>query len=214
MTGVHGAMTKDVLTMQLREGRDAQGRFILIPGAIARVTAADRVGDGNYYPKWINEHELIYVESRDRNRQTFIKVDVDLIQMQPNLTARPGEGAPDARSTLSMAALGSALAHECTGFGNQLTARESVLYGAGLTRSKCRALAASWDSRRDRPTVGGEFFRLRTPKAPGTQRVGGWGFAESYARRGAERFEQAPDPQDFAALTARDLSAVCEMLVD
>ena len=212
MSGVHSGMTKDVVAMKLFEKRDASGAAFFEPGQITRVTAANRLGDGNYYPKWINERELVYVESAGDNRQTFVKADLSQFRFQTNLVRRPGADEAGEKAYAAAAALGAFVAKSCVPFASKLTARESALFASNLTRAKCLEIATEWERVKAGALSSSEFFALREPKPPGKQRVGGWGFAESYSARGAQRFEKAPARESVDAIQPADLEAVCGML--
>ncbi len=211
MTGVHLAMTKDIVVMRLAERKDALGRVYFEPAQMVRVTDSGTLGNGNYYPKWINENELVFIESKDGNRQTFVKADVRKFNFKNNLMPRPGAAITPTQYAATTA-LGYYVANVCTNFSNKVTAKESALYSMVLTKENCLKLAQTWDQWRKLVENSGALYDLRAPKSPGAQRVSGWNFHESSSRRGAERFEKPVTKADVAALTPEDLRAVCELL--
>lgn len=211
MTGVHPGMTKDVMVMRLAGRLGADGKVIYDPGQMIRITSSDRLGDGNYYPKWVNEKELLYIESRNNNRQSFVKVNVDQLPFRKNILPRP-DSSVSATQYAATAALGVYYTSTCTNFSRRLTAKESAMYAVNLDASTCERIAKAWDSWKGMVPASTELFALRAPKAPGSQRVSGYNFHESSSRRGAERFERALAQQDVSALTASDLQAVCDLL--
>lgn len=211
MTGVHLAMTKDVVVMRLAERRDSAGQIFFEPAQMVRLTDSGTLGSGNYYPKWINENELVFLESKNGNRQTFIKADMRKFNFKNNLMPRPGANISPTQYAATTA-LGYYVANVCTNFSNKVTAKESALYSMVLTKTNCYQLAQTWDQWRKLVENSGALYDLRAPKAPGAQRVGGWNFQESNSRRGAERFEKPISKADVAALTAEDLRAICDLL--
>lgn len=211
MTGVHLAMTKDVVVMRLSEQRDANGQIIFEPAQMVRVTNSGTLGSGNYYPKWINANELVFIESTNGNRQTFVKADMRKFNFKNDLMPRPGANI-SSQKYAATTALGYYVANVCTNFSNRVTAKESALYSMVLTKESCFKLADTWDQWRKLVENSGALYDLRAPKAPGSQRYPGWNFHESSSKRAAERFEKPISRADVSALTAEDLRAVCTTL--
>lgn len=211
MTGVHFGMTKDIVVMRLTEKRDATGQLVFEPGKMVRVTLSRQTGDGNYYPKWVNEKELIYIESRNNNQQTFVKVNADLLDFKNNIVPRPMALLTPAQYAAS-SALGYYVAAVCTNFPTQISAKEASLYTMNLTKSSCRSVAKTWDTWKGTAQWSTEFFNLRPAKSPGQQRYSGWNFHESSSSRGSQRFEQVVQQSVLTGLRASDLTAVCDLL--
>lgn len=211
MTGVHPGMTKDIVVMRLRARLEANGKQVYDPGEMIRVTSAGRLGDGNYYPKWVNSKELIYVESRNNNRQTFVKVNISDLPFRVNPLRRPNAPVGSAAYAATVA-LGTYVTSTCTNFAQRLSAKEAASYAVTLDRDTCRRIADLWETWKPTALASAELFRLRTPKAPGGQRVAGYNFHESSSRRGDQRFEQPLARTALEGLTAQDLRAVCDVL--
>lgn len=211
MTGVHPGMTKDIVVMKLFARTGADGQTVYDPSQMVRVTSSGRIGDGYYYPKWVNDKEFIFIESQNNNRQTFIKVNADELQLKVNPLPRASANVSSAQYTATTA-LGLFVTNLCTNFPNRLTAKETASYALNLSAEQCRQIAANWEAWRNSIPLSNELFALRPPKAPGAQRVAGYNFNESYSQRGASRFERTITREEFAALTAADLAAICPLL--
>lgn len=211
MTGVHPGMTKDIVVMRLTEKQDLSGQIIFEPGQMVRVTLSGHMGDGNYYPKWINEKEFVFIESSNNNRQTFIKVNVDGLNFNNNVVPRPFSLMTPKQYAAS-STLGYYVATACTEFPQKLSAKEAALYSMNLTKENCQKIASNFQHWKDDVHYPKEFFTLRNPKAPGAQRVSGYNFHESASKRGSERFEMVLDNQVASGLSEADLTAVCSLL--
>lgn len=213
MSSLHRGMTKDVVVMKL-EIKKNSGETVLERKEAIRVTASGLAGDGNYYPKWVSDHELIYIQSR-KLRQSFIKVDVDLLKEHTHRLEAIGVSDCESCSTQkfeAVVALGKMFADACTDFSKKISAREAQLYTLQLTSEACLELAKNWETKKGHVLSAGELYKLRKTKTPGQQRVPGWNFPESYSQRGQERKEKPANRSEVEKITVSDLQAVCKAL--
>ncbi|MEZ0393253.1 MAG: hypothetical protein ACAH59_13620 [Pseudobdellovibrionaceae bacterium] len=211
-SSLHKGMTKDIVVMKFQIGKDNQGQVSLTRKEAIRVTASGLLGDGNYYPKWITDHELIFIQSRNQ-RQSFIKVDVDLLK--DHSQRLEAIGASDCANCVKPAyeavvALGKMYADQCTNFSDKLSAREVQLLSLKLRQESCLSLAQNWEVQKPQLLKSVALYSLRKTKKPGEQRVPGWGFPESYSTRGSERLEKPASRSAMEKLTSADLQAVCQ----
>lgn len=229
MTSLHGGMTKDVVVLNLAVGTNAQGQTTLERKGAIRVTSSEEAGTGNYYPKWINDHEIIYLHGDQNFQQSFIKVDIDRLQEEEIALEAVGLGdCEDCVKDTNLAAvvaLGKMFADACTNISDQISAREAQLYTMQLTPESCRRLSQTWEQNKDRVLSTDSLFTLRAPKRPGHQRRSDpapvdsedqrprtYNFPESYSSRGARRSERAAKREEIRQITQSDLEAVCARL--
>lgn len=145
-SGVDSSMTKDVFTLDLDTSSGT-----MVGKNFRRITTSNELGSGSYYPSFMKDGRLIYINDDDGffSFQTIQPNDVqaaDFTLPPPDGWAggRPPAGTPaDWKQRLHSAAIiGSLWADNCSSDPDDISAAQAAAIHLSLSAPTCRALVA------------------------------------------------------------------------
>jgi hypothetical protein len=138
-SGIDHNMSKNIYTLDLARGRDGKLRT----GAMQRVTANTKAGEGSYYPSFTMDGRIVYIHgARDidsgRVRFSFRRVDPRKSPLSPSALEIGGTCPADTAAHFALGDLFKSVCKKLLGDG--LAATDAALWTLSLDPVACRKL--------------------------------------------------------------------------